>query len=321
MASCAVPQFALLIALLIAMLADLSPALAQPVIRIDGSSTVYPINVAVAEDFRKARRKEDARAAQARVAIGVSGTGGGFRLLCRGEADIAGASRPVRSDEAAECAGAGIEYIELPVAFDALTVVVHPHNGFIRQLSIAELKKIWEPAAEGKALLWSDVNPGWPRLPMRLFGPGPESGTFEYFTETVVGRAKASRRDFTASEDDEVLVQGVARDANALGYFGYAYYAENRQRLRAVPIVNGQGKAVAPSAQVVESGDYNPLARPLFIYVNARSLERPELRGFVAHYLARAARLVSEVGYVPLGEKTYVLARERLQQVRTGSGK
>ena len=301
-----------------ALLIAVCPARAQQVIRVDGSSTVFPINAAVADDFQKARGT-DARVANVRVAIAVSGTGGGFRKFCRGETDISGASRPIRRDEMADCARAGIEYFELPVGFDALTVVVHPKNGFIRQLSIAEMKKIWEPAAEGKTLLWSEVNPAWPKQPMRLFGPGPESGTFEYFTEAVVGQAKASRRDFTASEDDDVLVQGVARDPNALGYFGYAYYAENKDRLRAVPIVNDKGKAVAPSTQAVESGAYNPLARPLFIYVNARSLERPELRQFVEHYLKSAARLVKEVRYVPLPEKTYAIAWEHVQKGRKGT--
>jgi phosphate transport system substrate-binding protein len=197
------------------------PAAAQQLVKIDGSSTVFPVTEAVAEDFQKAKKQ------QVKVTVGISGTGGGFKKFCRGEIDIADASRPILQKEMADCKAAGIEYIELPVAFDALTVVVHPKNAFIKQLTVAEMKKMWEPAAQGKVTRWNQVNPAWPDQPMKLFGPGADSGTFDYFTEAVVGKSKSSRGDFTASEDDNVLVQGVSRDVNSLGYFGFAYYVEN----------------------------------------------------------------------------------------------
>src|SRR6185503_13397251 len=228
------------------------------------------------------------------VTVGISGTGGGFKKFCRGETDISDASRPILEKEMADCKAAGIEYIELPVAFDALTVVVNPKNGFIRQLTVADLKKMWEPSAQGKVTRWNQVNLAWPDAPIKLFGPGADSGTFDYFTEAVVGKAKSSRGDFTASEDDNVLVQGVARDAGALGYFGYAYYVENKDKLKAVPIVNGKGQAVAPSIEAVLKGAYQPLSRPIFIYVSAKSLARPEVKEFVEFYLKEGAKLADE---------------------------
>src|SRR5215216_4163193 len=230
-----------------------APALAQQkIVKIDGSSTVYPITEAVAEEFQKAKKQS------VKVTVGISGTGGGFKKFCRGETDISDASRPILKKEMEDCKAAGIEYFELPVAFDALTVVVHPKNNFIRQLTVAELKKMWEPGAQGKVTRWKQVNPAWPDAPMKLFGPGADSGTFDYFTEAVVGKAKSSRGDFTASEDDNVLVQGVARDVNALGYFGFAYYVENKDKLKAVPIVNEKGQAVEPSMEAVLKGSYTP---------------------------------------------------------------
>src|SRR3954463_6592408 len=243
-------------------------------VKIDGSSTVFPITEAVAEDFQKASK------GKFKVTVGISGTGGGFKKFCRGETDISDASRPILKKEMDDCKAAGIEYFELPVAFDALTVVINPKNAFIKQLTIAEMKKMWEPAAQGKVTRWNQVNPQWPDQPMKLFGPGADSGTFDYFTEAVVGKSKSSRGDFTASEDDNVLVQGVARDVNGLGYFGYAYYVENKDKLKAVPIVNDKGQAVLPSMEAVEKGTYSPLSRPIFIYVNAKSLAKPEVREF-----------------------------------------
>src|SRR5512145_2108887 len=250
-----------------------APALAQQrIVKIDGSSTVFPVTEAVAEDFQKAKKQ------QVKVTVGISGTGGGFKKFCRAETDISNASRPILKAEMAECAKAGVEYIELPVAFDALTVVINPKNTFIKQLTVAEMKKMWEPSAQGKVTRWNQVNSAWPDAPLKLFGPGADSGTFDYFTEAVVGKSKSSRGDFTASEDDNVLVQGVSRAKGALGYFGLAYYTENKDKLRAVPIVNDRGQPVEPSMEAVLKGTYTPLARPIFIYVNAKSLAKPEVK-------------------------------------------
>jgi len=287
---------------------------AQPkLVRIDGSSTVFPITEAVAEEFQRDTRH------RFRVTVGISGTGGGFKKFCRGETDISDASRPIFGAEMAQCARAGIEYYELPVAFDALTVVIHPRNDFVRQLSVAEMRRMWEPAAQGRVTRWRQVNPQWPDQPFKLFGPGADSGTFDYFTEAVMGKARSSRGDFTASEDDNVLVHGVARDVNGLGYFGYAYYAENKDKLRAVPVVNERGEAVSPSAEAVRNGSYSPLSRPIFIYVNARALERPEVSQFVEYYLQHGARLTLEVKYVPLPDSAYRTALEHLKKGRKGS--
>ena len=297
-----------------AMFAAAAPAFAQQqVVKVDGSSTVFPITEAVAEEFQKAKKQS------IKVTVGISGTGGGFKKFCRGETDISDASRPILKAEMAECAKAGIEYYELPVAFDALTVVINPKNNFIKQLTIAEMKKMWEPAAQGKVTRWNQVNPQWPDQPMKLFGPGADSGTFDYFTEAVVGKAKSSRGDFTASEDDNVLVQGVARDANALGYFGFAYYVENKDKLKAVAIVNDKGQAVVPSMEAVEKGTYAPLSRPIFIYVNAKSLGKPEVREFVEYYMKNGAKLTREVKYVPLPESAYKTALEHVQQGKKGT--
>ena len=219
----------------------------------------------------------------------------------------------------ADCTKAGIEYFELPVAFDALTVVVNPKNTFIKQLTIAEMKKMWEPAAQGKVTRWNQVKPAWPDQPMKLFGPGADSGTFDYFTEAVVGKSKSSRGDFTASEDDNVLVTGVSRDVNGLGYFGYAYYIENKDKLKAVPIVNEKGQAVEPSMEAVLKGSYTPLARPIFIYVNAKSLAKPEVKEFVEYYMKNGGKLAREVKYVPLPDSAYSVALEHVQKGKKGT--
>ncbi|HWA36787.1 MAG TPA: PstS family phosphate ABC transporter substrate-binding protein [Burkholderiales bacterium] len=290
-----------------------SPAFAQQIVKIDGSSTVFPVTEAVAEDFQKAKKQ------QVKVTVGISGTGGGFKKFCRGEIDIADASRPILAKEMQECKAAGIEYIELPVAFDALTVVVNPKNAFIKQLTVAEMKKMWEPAAQGKVTRWNQVNPAWPDQPMKLFGPGADSGTFDYFTEAVVGKSKSSRGDFTASEDDNVLVQGVSRDVNGLGYFGFAYYVENKDKLKAVPIVNDKGQPVAPSLEAVEKGSYTPLARPIFIYVSTKSLARAEVKEFVEYYMKNGGALAKEVKYVPLPASAYKLAWEHVQKGKKGT--
>jgi phosphate transport system substrate-binding protein len=289
-----------------------APAYAQ-IVKIDGSSTVYPITEAVAEEFQKAKQN------RIKVTVGISGTGGGFKKFCRGETDISDASRPILKSEMADCAKAGIEYFELPVAFDALTVVVNPKNSFIKQLTIAEMKKMWEPAAQGKVTRWNQVNPAWPDAPMKLFGPGADSGTFDYFTEAVVGKSKSSRGDFTASEDDNVLVQGVARDVNALGYFGFAYYSENKDKLKAVPIVNDKGQAVEPSMDAVLKGSYQPLSRPIFIYVSAKALDKPEVKEFVQYYMTHGATLAQEVKYVPLPASAYKTALDHVAKNKRGT--
>lgn len=286
---------------------------AQPTVKIDGSSTVFPVTEAVAEDFQIAQK------GKVQVTVGISGTGGGFKKFCRGEIDVANASRPILKKEMDACAKAGIKYVELPVAFDALTVVTNPKNTFLKQLTVEQLKKIWEPAAQGTVTSWKQVDSAFPDVPLKLFGAGSDSGTFDYFTEAVVGTAKASRGDYTASEDDNVLVQGVSRDVNAIGYFGYAYYAENRGKLKAVPIVNSAGKAIEPSPEAVLNGGYNPLSRPIFIYVSERSLGRPEVREFVNFYLKNASELAAEVKYVPLPPKAYEIAIEHVEKKKLGT--
>ncbi len=288
-------------------------AIAQ-LVKIDGSSTVFPVTEAVAEDFQKSKK------GAIKVTVGISGTGGGFKKFCRGEIDISNASRPILKSEIEECRKAGIEFIELPVAFDALTVVINPKNSFIKQLTVAELKKMWEPAAQGKVMTWNQVNPAWPNQPLKLFGAGADSGTFDYFTEAINGKSKASRGDFTASEDDNVLVQGVSRDVNALGFFGFAYYAENKDKLKSVPIVEKDGKpAVAPSEASVLDGSYQPLARPIFIYVNSKALAKPEGKEFPNYYIAHAAKLSKEVKYVPLPDRIYKAGMARLNKMEKGT--
>lgn len=286
---------------------------AETLIKIDGSSTVYPVTEAVAEEFQKAKK------GAVKVTVGISGTGGGFKKFCRGETDISDASRPILKQEMEACRSAGIKYIELPVAFDALTVVINPKNNWIKQMTVEELKKIWEPAAQGKITKWNQVNPAWPDKPLNLYGAGSDSGTFDYFTEAIVGKAKSSRGDYTASEDDNVLVQGVARDINALGYFGFAYYEENHDKLKSVPIVNPKGKAVAPSLDAVMAGEYEPLSRPIFIYVNLKSTEKPEVREFVEFYLKNGKQLVKEVKYVPLSDADYKHALDNFAKKKTGT--
>lgn len=287
-------------------------AVAQ-VVKIDGSSTVYPVTEAVAEDFQKAKKNA------VKVTVGISGTGGGFKKFCRGETDISDASRPILKAEMEICKQAGIQYYELPVAFDAITVVVNPKS-FLKDISVAQMKVMWEPAAQGKVTKWNQIDPSWPDAPIKLFGPGADSGTFDYFTEAVVGKAKSSRGDYTASEDDNVLVQGISRDVNAIGYFGYAYYAENTSKLKALPVLEKEGKAgVMPSEKTVIDGSYQPLSRPIFIYVNAKSLEKPEIKEFVEYYMKEGAKLAKEVKYVPLPAKAYTVNLEHLSKKKIGT--
>lgn len=284
------------------------------VIKIDGSSTVYPITEAVAEEFQKAKKNV------IKVTVGISGTGGGFKKFCRDETDISNASRPITAKEMEDCKAAGVQYVEMPVAFDALTVVINPKNTFLKQATVAELKTMWEPAAQGKITKWNQINPAWPDAPIKLFGAGADSGTFEYFTEATVGKAKSSRGDYTASEDDNVLVQGVSRDVNAIGYFGYAYYAENKSRLKALPIVNPKTNvAVEPSEESVIKSTYQPLSRPIFVYVKVKSLDKPEVKEFIEFYMKNAAKLTKEVKYVPLPAAAYTGNLEHVAKKKYGS--
>lgn len=283
-------------------------------VTIDGSSTVFPVTEAVAEEFQAATKHK------VHVTVGISGTGGGFKKFARGEIDISNASRPILQNEIEAARANQIDFIELPVCIDALTVVVNQKNDWLDAISIDDLKKIWEPAAEGKIKKWSDVNPAWPQENLLLYGPGTDSGTFDYFTEAVVGKSKSSRTDFTPSEDDNTLVQGVEGSKYALGYFGYAYYEPNKHRLKAVKIIpSGQTEGVPPSAETVLSGAYTPLSRPLFIYVSAKAGERPEVKSFAEFYLKNAPVLATEVKYVPLPATAYEKVLARLDKLASGT--
>ena len=302
------------LAAVIAVAGVSTSARAAEVIKIDGSSTVYPVTEAVAEEFGSQS------GGKTRITVGISGTGGGFKKFVRGETDIQDASRPILDTEMADAKKNGINYLELPVAFDALTVVVSKQNDWVDHFTVDELKKIWEPGAQGKIMKWSDVRSSWPDTPLKLYGPGADSGTFDYFTEAIVGKSKSSRGDYTASEDDNVLVQGVSGDRAALGYFGFAYFAENADKLKAVPVVNpATKKPVAPSEQSVMDATYEPLARPIFIYVNTKSLQRPEVRQFVEFYLKEGADLAKEVKYIPLPENAYQKLLARVKDGSTGT--
>ena len=284
-------------------------------IAIDGSSTVFPITEAVAEEFRKENRVD--------VTVGTSGTGGGFQKFCRDEIDISDASRPIKSTEAEACAKTGVQYLEIPVAYDGVAIVVNPKNVWAASMTVAELKKLWEPAAQGKVVRWSHIRPGWPDREIHLFGAGVDSGTFDYFTEAIVGKEAQSRGDYTSSEDDNVIVQGVSGDELALGYFGYAYYEENKDKLKLVAIDDGDesnGKGpIAPSVETVKNGTYRPLSRPVFIYPKLKALDRPEVKSFVDFYLTKGIPLVREVGYIPLTDREYELVRNRVSARKHGS--
>ena len=297
----------------IATLAISTSALAQQAftIQIDGSSTVFPVSEAVAEGFQQQT------SGRVRVTVGESGTGGGFRKFCRGEIHISDASRPISASEMAACRAAGIQYVEIPVAFDALTVVVHPSSP-LRSITTAQLRRIWEPDAQGRINNWRQVDPSFPDMALSLYGPGTASGTFDYFTEAVNGRSRASRSDYTPSEDDNVIVQGVASNQGALGYFGLAYYEENRSRLRALAIDSGNGP-VEPSVANAENGTYAPLSRPMFIYVNAAALRRPQVQQFVQYYINNAGRVATQVGYVPLPASAYQTYLQRAQARTQGT--
>jgi len=281
---------------------------------VDGSSTVFPISEAMAEEFQKAN-------SDVRVTVGVSGSGGGFKKFCAGETDISNASRPIKETEIELCKKAGIEYIEVPVAFDGLSVVVNKDNDFAACLKPEELGKMWEPAAEEKITKWNQIRSDFPDKELGLYGPGTDSGTYDYFTDATTGEEGESRGDFTASEDDNVIVQGVSSDEGGLGFFGFAYYEENKDSLKVVEIENKEGKCVAPSAEVIADGTYNPLSRPIFFYVKTDSLEnKPEVKAFVEYHLDPANEsLISEVGYVPLPSDISAKVKTRVDSKKTGS--
>ena len=298
---------------LVGALSFVPKAAQAQLIQIDGSSTVFPVSEAVAEEFQKSKK------GKVKVTVGIAGTGGGFKKFCRGEIDISDASRPILKSEMEGCKKSGVQYFELPVAYDALTVIVNPKNDWVKALTVPDLKKMWEPGAQGKVTAWNQVRSEWPNSPLKLFGPGADSGTFDYFTEAVVGKSKSSRGDFTASEDDNVLVQGVANDRNALGYFGFAYYIENQKKLKAVAIDGGKGP-VLPSAKSVEDGTYQPLSRPIFIYVSKKAYDaKPEVREFVEFYLKQGPQLIKQVKYVPLPQTAYNTNMDHLKKGKVGT--
>ncbi|MBL7671038.1 MAG: PstS family phosphate ABC transporter substrate-binding protein [Bdellovibrionaceae bacterium] len=297
---------------------NLAAELKAGTITADGSSTVFPITEAMAEEFQKEQK------GKVKVTVGISGTGGGFKKFCRGETDIQDASRPIQSSEMAICKTSNVKYIELPVAYDATVVVVNGKNNWLNEIKVEDLKKIWEPAAQGKITKWSQINPAWPQENLKLYGAGSDSGTFDYFTEAIVGKAKASRGDYTASEDDNTLVMGVSTDKFSLGYIPLAYYAENKAKLKAIAIIGGEkspkkNEGVLPSKETVENGTYFPLSRPVFIYVNEASLARPEVRSFVEFYLKKSSQLVPEVKYVALPAKAYEIGLEHLKKAKLGT--
>jgi phosphate transport system substrate-binding protein len=278
-------------------------------LRADGSSTVYPLAEAVAEEFRT-------EAPNVRVTVGLSGTGGGFKRFANGEIDIANASRSIKKSEADTAAKNGVEFIELPVAFDGLSIVVNPKNTWVKSMTVAQLKKIF--SATDSAKTWKDVDPSWPANAIKIYAPGTDSGTFDYFKETVVGKEGKIRADLTASEDDNTLVNGVAGDENAIGFFGCAYYFENKSKLQIVPIDGGKG-AITPTHETIENGTYAPFSRPLFIYVNKASAAKPEVKAFVEFFLAHAGELADDVGYVALPKSVYATAGTNFKAMKLGT--
>ena len=290
----------------------LAPASAERLrgtVSIDGSSTVFPISEAVAEEFLAVQPR-------VRVTVGVSGTGGGFKKFLAGEIDINDASRPIKMKEVKQASASGIGFIELPIAYDGLSVVVNKKNDWVDHLTITELNKIWQPGSSVKR--WSDVRDGWPEKEIQLYGPGTDSGTFDYFTETINGKSGASRPDYTANEDDNALVRGISGDEGSLGYFGYAYYAANKDKLRVLAIDGGKGP-VAPTEMTINNGTYAPLSRPVFIYVRPDALDRKEVRAFVDFYIESAPMLATEVGYIPLPDSVYAGAKRRVELREIGT--
>ncbi|MCS6838364.1 MAG: PstS family phosphate ABC transporter substrate-binding protein [Bdellovibrionaceae bacterium] len=285
------------------------------VVSVDGSSTLFPLTEAVSEEFQRAKR------GSIRVIVGISGTGGGFKKFCRGSIDVQNASRPISEDERKKCEASKITYFELPVAYDAIVVVTHPKNDWINEITIDQLKKIWEPSAQSKILWWSDIDPKFPKKKLNLYGPGTDSGTFDYFTEAIVGKARSSRGDYSASEDDNTTVQGVIQDEGSLGYLGFAYFLANKEKLKALKIIpHGQKNGVLPSIQTIADGSYQPLSRPLFIYVNAQSVEsKPWVKEFVSFYLNEASKLAIETYFTPLNEQIIQLVKQRFEKKALGT--
>lgn len=278
---------------------------------IDGSSTVFPVAQAMAEEFGY-------KATNVQIPVGISGTGGGFTKFCSGESDITNASRPIKPIEEEHCAETETSFIEVPVAWDGLSVLVNPENDWTDCLTVAQLRRIWEPAAERVVVRWSDVDPAFPDLPLTLYGPGTDSGTFEYFTQVITGEAGFSRGDFTGSEDDNILIQGVAGDRSAMGFFGFAYYVENRERLKLLAVDNGDG-CVLPSDETIADGTYQPLSRPIFMYVDGSTAQRTETREFFRFMLEEGEPIVADVGYIPFGAEVNKIFLERVLNGRTGS--
>lgn len=290
---------------------------AQTLIKVDGSSTVYPITEAMAEEFQAMKKNT------VKVTAGISGTGGGFKKFCRGEIDIQDASRPITKAEMEDCKKAGIQYFELPIAYDATVVAVNPKNTWLKEISVADLKKMWEPGATSTIKKWNQINPAWPNEEFKLFGAGSDSGTFDYFTEAIMGKAKSSRGDYTASEDDNTLVKGIAGEKNSIGYLPMSYYIENKKSLKALAIIGGDKApvktGVMASKETVENGTYFPLSRPLFIYVSQASAKRPEVAEFVKFYLKQAPTIVPAVKYVALPAKVYTMAEEHFTKGKMGT--
>jgi phosphate transport system substrate-binding protein len=282
-------------------------------IEIDGSSTVYPITKLMASEFNTSRNKK------VEINVDISGTTGGFKNFCEGKTDISNASRPILKEEIAVCQKRGVKYIELPIAFDALTIVVNPKNDWANDITIAELKKIWEPTAQGKITKWNQIRSSWPDKPLNLYGPDKDSGTYDYFMEAIKDESKTTRNDYTSNKDDNMLVKGVSQDPNGLGYFGFAYYEANTTQLKALAVDSGKG-ATMPSPQAMAKNLYQPLTRPLFIYVNYHSAQvKPEVKEFVDFYLAKAPKLVNQVGYIPLSEEVYHLDLIQFNQGEVGT--
>jgi len=305
----------LLIALLAAFVLVSCREKETELIAIDGSSTVFPITEAVAEEFQGQYK--------AQVTIGISGSGGGFKKFCKSETVITNASRPIKPSEVELCKENGVEYIELPVAYDGIAVVAHKQADWIDYMTVEELRRLWSPEAQEEITRWNQIRPDWPDEEIHLFGAGVDSGTYDYFTQAIVGEEHSSRGDFTSSEDDNVLVQGIASDTQALGFFGLAYYVENMDKLKIIPIDDGNedngSEPIAPSLETVADGTYQPLSRPLFIYVNTEAAERKAVQDFISFYLAEGGPLVMEVGYIPLPDRDYELVKQRFDKRIVGS--
>ncbi|MBA2484361.1 MAG: PstS family phosphate ABC transporter substrate-binding protein [Nitrosomonas sp.] len=301
-----------MIVLLGALTSFSSTATAQSIIKIDGSSTVYPISKVAADWFQVEKNNT------VKVNVDISRSGGGFRKFCRGEIDIVNASRPILKNEIADCKKSHVQYVEIPIAYDALTVAVNPKNYWITTLTVAELKKIWEPTAQGKITKWNQINPAWPDEAFKLYGANENSGTYDYFTRAVVGKVKSSRSDFTQSANDNILVESVAGDKNALGFFGFAYYIENQSIVKAIAINSGLGD-ILPSVESVENGSYQPFSRPIFIYVNIEAAEKPEVKEFVEFYIKNAILLVKEAKFFPLPPSAYRTMMGHFNKRRVGT--